>query len=507
MKWHKLLSLAIGVALVLGAGGARADKSDDTLRIAWGVDGVMVNADNYYGATRAGIWFSRLVWDMLVDRDPKTGEYLPNLATSWAWVDDTTLELKLRQGVKFHNGEPFDADDVAYTYNKVATDPGVKFARFVNWVDNVEKLDQYTVRIHTKGPFPQAFEFLAQAMPVYPNEYYEKVGTQGMSNMPIGTGPYKVVRMKPAEEYTLVRNEDYTWGSPRGMARIKNVVIREISDVQTQVAELMAGGIDVTADLTTDIVDKLQDVPGVTAVQKETIRFFYMSFDAAGRSGFKPITDVRVRRAISHAVNRQSIVDNLMRGASRLINTPCHPLQFGCQEADATTYDYDPKKAKALLAEAGYPDGFKVNLYAEAPAHESEAVMGDLAKVGIEAKLHRLPWEAYNDALMSNKAPMFLTNWGSSSLSDASASISLFFKGSEDDFARDKDVIEWLKVADTNTDPEKRKEHYAKAIKRITEQAYLVPLYSGVRSYGHDSNLDFVGYADEIPRYYEYSWK
>ena len=142
-------------------------------------------------------------------------------------------------------------------------------------------------------------------MPVYPNEYYEKVGTEGMSNMPIGTGPYKVVSMKPGEEYTLERNEDYTWGSPKSKPKIKNVIIREIPDMQTQVAELMAGGIDMTPDLTTDLVDKLQGVSGVSAVQAETLRIYYIGLDAAGRSGNKPITDVRVRRAISHAVNRQ----------------------------------------------------------------------------------------------------------------------------------------------------------------------------------------------------------
>ncbi len=507
MKRLKLFGLVLAMLLVAGMQEVRADKSDDTLRIAWGVDGVMHNADNYYGATRSGIWFSKMVWDTLIERDPKTSEYIPSLATGWTWIDDTTLEFNLRQGVKFHNGEPFDADDVVYTYNKVSSDSGVKFQRIVNWIDNVEKVDQYTVRIHTKEPFPQAIEFLAGPMPIYPNEYYEKVGTEGMSNMPIGTGPYKVVQMKPGEEYTLVRNEDYNWGGPKSAAKIKNVIIRELPDVQTQVAELMAGGIDVTADLTTDLVEKLQGVAGITAEQAGTLRIFYIGFDAAGRTGFKPITDVRVRRAINHAINRKSIVDNLMRGAARVIDTPCHPLQFGCEESAAATYDYNVNKAKSLLAEAGYADGFEVDLYAEAPAHEAEAIIGDLAAIGIQAKLNRLPWEAWRDAQISNKAPIFLTNWGSYSLADVSAIISVFFSDNEDDFARDPEVTEWLKIADTNTDPAKRKEYYAKAIKRITEEAYFLPLFSGIRSYGYDSNLNFVGYVDEIPRFYEYSWK
>ena len=507
MKWNRFLGLCTGLALAIGSTSAYADKADDTLRIAWGVNGVMHNADNYYGATRSGIWFSKMVWDTLIERDPETSEYKPNLAESWTWVDDKTLEFKLRKGIKFHNGEPFDADDVAYTYNKVSSDEGVKFKRIVNWIDTVKKVDQYTVRIHTKEPFPQAIEFLAGPMPVYPNEYYEKVGTEGMSNMPIGTGPYKVVTMKPGEEYTLVRNDDYTWGGPKSAAKIKNVIIRELPDIQTQVAELMAGGVDVTADITTDLVEKLQKVPGVTAVQADTLRIYYIGFDAAGRTGFKPTTDVRVRRAISHAVNRKSIVDNLMRGASRVIDTPCHPVQFGCEAKSAVTYGFDIDKAKSLMTEAGYADGFEVDLYAEAPAHEAEAIIGDLAAIGIKAKLNRLPWEAWRDAQISNKAPLFLTNWGSYSLADAAAIISVFFSQNEDDFARDAEVTEWLKVADTSTDPATRKEYYAKAIAKITGEAYFLSLFSGVRSYGYDSNLNFVAYVDEIPRFYEYSWK
>jgi peptide/nickel transport system substrate-binding protein len=500
--------LVAGLTLGLGISGARAGKDDDTLRVAWGGDGVMVNADNYFGATRAGIWFTKMVWDTLIERDPISGNYMPNLALSWAWTNPNTLEIKLRPGVKFHNGQPFTADDVAYTYNTIAApNSGAKYGRIFNWIDKVEKIDDLTVRIRSTGPFPQAIEFLAGPMPIYPHEYYAKVGSKGMSNMPIGTGPYKVVRMKPAEEYTLVRNDDYNWGGPKGTAKIKNVVVREIPDAETQAAELMSGGIDVTADLNSDLVDKLKGVPGVAAVQAETLRIFYIALDAAGRSQVKPIADARVRQALNMAINRKSIVDNLMRGASRVVGTPCHPLQFGCDAAAAVAYPYDPAKAKALLVEAGYPNGFSIDLYAEPPAYEGEAIVSDLAKIGVTAKLNRLPYEALRDAQLANKTPAVLTNWGSYSLADASASISVFFNGGEDDFARDPTVIETLKQADTSLDPAARKTLYSQAIKRITEQAYFVPLFSGVRSYGYNATLNFTAYADEIPRFYLYSWK
>jgi len=504
----RVKSVLAGSVLALAATSAVADKSDDTLRIGWGGDGVMVNADNYYGATRAGIWFTKMVWDTLIERDAATGEYKGNLATEWSWVDDKTLELKLRQGVTFHNGEAFDADDVDYTLNTVsAADSGVKFAAIVSWIDHVDKVDAFTVRIVAKTPFPQALEFLSGPMPIYPNEYYQAVGPEGMSNAPIGTGPYKVVEMKPGEQYTLIRNEAYTWGSPKPVAGITNVIIREIPDKQTQVAELMAGGIDVTADLSPDLVGKLTEVPGVSATMSETLRIFTIGLDAANRTQNKAVNDVRVRQALNMAIDRKAMVDNLMAGAARVISTPCNPLQFGCDETQAVQYPYDPEKAKALLKDAGYENGFDLALYAEAPATEAEAIMGYLSAIGVNVTLNRLPYDAYRDAQMKGEAPAFLFNWGSYSLADAAASVSFFFKGGDDDFAQDKEVQDWLAMGDSVTDPAARSEAYGKAIHKITEQAYWIPLYSGVRGYGWDSELNFKPYADEIPRFYEYTWK
>jgi len=188
MNLHNIFGISLGVVMSIGAQSVWADKADDTLRIAWGNTDVMHVADNYYGNTRAGIWFTKSVWDELIERDPATGEYSGNLASGWTWIDDTTLELSLRQGVKFHNGEAFDADDVVYTYTKVMSDDAAKRKKLLSWIARVEKIDQFTVRIHTNDSFPQAIEYLT-ILPVYPNEYYAKVGTEGMSKMPIGTGP------------------------------------------------------------------------------------------------------------------------------------------------------------------------------------------------------------------------------------------------------------------------------------------------------------------------------
>ncbi|MEM9062753.1 MAG: ABC transporter substrate-binding protein [Pseudomonadota bacterium] len=497
---------ALGVTL---ASAAQAGPDDDSLVIAWGSTGPIEHVDNYVNTNRTGIWFSRMVWDQLIYREPKTFEYKPLLAESWEQLSDTVWQFKLRKGVKFHNGEAFDADDVVYTLNWISNpDNGVKVQRNVNWIKEARKVDEFTVDLEMKRPFPQAFEFLSGPITIYPNEYYSEVGPDGMHKAPVGTGPMKVVSIKTAEEYVFERNADYNWGSPKGEAQVSKMVVREIADVQTQIAELLAGGIDITADITADHVDQIGGVPGFTALQAGAMRTGYIGFDAANRSGHEPVNKLKVRQAMAHAIDRESLVANLIRGDAGVIHTPCFPTQFGCDVNAAVKYEFDQGKAKALLAEAGYPDGFATEFYTFRPADWAEAIMGDLAKVGINASLTKMPYFALRDKQRNEgTTPMFLMDWGSYSMNDMSAITSHFFKKGPDDFALDDDVAGWLEAGDTNSDPAVRRENYAKAIEKITSEVYWLPMFNHVRNYGYNEALNFIPYQDEIPRFWQYGWK
>lgn len=196
MKTSWLKTSIASLALLVASGAAMAEKASDTLRVAFTKE--LENVDSYFNSSREGVVLQRAVWDGLIYRDPITNEYKGNLATSWEWIDDTTLEFKLREGVTFHNGEPFNADDVVYTVNFVAKEEnGVKTQRNVNWMKSAEKVDDYTVRIRLKEKFPAAIEFLSGPVSIYPNEYYAEVGPSGMGLKPVGTGPYKVVSVVP----------------------------------------------------------------------------------------------------------------------------------------------------------------------------------------------------------------------------------------------------------------------------------------------------------------------
>lgn len=492
----------------LASTSTMAGPDDDSLIVAWGSTGPIENVDNYFNTNRTGIWFSRMVWDQLIYREPKTFEFKPLLAESWEALSDTTWQFKLRQGVKFHNGEEFDADDVVFTLNWIS-DPanGVKVQRNVNWIESAEKVDKYTVNVNMKKPFPQAFEFLSGPITIYPNEYYAEVGPDGMHKAPVGTGPMKVVAIETAEEYVLEKNPDYTWGSPKGEAQVSKMVVREIADVQTQIAELLAGGIDITADITADHVDQIGGFPGFTALQAGTMRTGYIGFDAAGRGNFEPTTKLAVRKAMAMAIDRESLVTNLIRGDAGVIHTPCFPTQFGCDESFAAKWDYNPEMAKQLLAEAGYPDGFEIEFYTFRPADWAEAIMADLSKVGIKASLTKMPYFALRDKQRNEgTTPMFLMDWGSYSMNDMSAITSHFFKKGPDDFAMDDQVAAWLEEGDTSPDSEIRKAAYAKAIEKITSEVYWLPMFNHVRNYGFNENLSFIPYQDEIPRFWQYGW-
>ncbi|HZS84314.1 MAG TPA: ABC transporter substrate-binding protein [Stellaceae bacterium] len=494
------------VALGLIAPAAQAGKPDDTLNLAWSAQ--IENYDQYFNTVREGIVFAREIWDNLVDRDPRTGEYKPLLAKSYRWVDPLTLDFALRQGISFHDGTPFTATDVAYTLNWLA-DPANKVItqQNVSWIKSVEETGPFAVRIHLKAPFPAALEYLADILPIYPHDYYAKVGPQGMSRHPVGTGPYKVAAAEPGKSFTLLRNDAYFKESPKGRPAIGRIVQRSIAEMPTQIAELMTGSIDWIWQVPADQAEKLRQVPGVTVKSAETMRIGYVGFDAAGRSGATPVKDRRVREAIAHAIDRAAMVKNLVGGDSRVLDAACFPSQFGCTDEGVKRYAYDPALAKTLLAEAGYPNGFDIDIYAYRERPWAEAIIGYLRAVGIRAKLTYLQYAALRDKNWAGTTPLFYMTWGSNSINDVSAILGNFFTGSPDDFARDAQLKSWIETGDTAIDPAVRKANYRQALQRIAEEIYWLPMFSYVANYAFSADLDFSPDADEVPRFYAAHWK
>src|SRR6056297_2045882 len=279
MKRSSLKHAIAGLAIVASSGAAWADKANDTLRVAFTKE--LENVDSYFNSSREGVVLQRAVWDGLIYRDPVTNEYKGNLATDWTWIDDTTIEFKLREGVTFHDGSAFTADDVVYTVDFVANEAnGVKTQRNVNWMKSAQKVDDYTVRILLKEKFPAAVEFLSGPVSIYPSDYYAEVGPQGMGLKPVGTGPYKVVEVVPGQHFKLERNDAYH-DSPKGQPSIGTVDIRTIPDVNTQMAELFSGTLDLIWQVPADQAGKLAQMDRFTVANESTMRVGYLAMDAS----------------------------------------------------------------------------------------------------------------------------------------------------------------------------------------------------------------------------------
>ena len=308
----------------------------------------------------------------------------------------------------------------------------------------------------------------------------------------------------------MVKNENYFKDSPKGQPSIGKIIWRTLPEMNTQVAELMTGSLDWIWLVAPDQAERLAEMPNLTVIPAETMRVGFIVMDAADRTGEQgmdnPFKKLAVRRAVNHAINKEAISKSLVGGDSRSVYSACFPTQFGCTD-DVMKYDYDPEKAKKLLADAGYPDGLETILYGYRNRPYAEAMVGDLAAVGIKAKLMMMKYSALREKHRAGKVQFNFQTWGSYSINDVSAFVSYFFEFSEDDMARDPQVRDWLLEADTSIDSEKRKMLYKKALQRIAEQAYFAPLFTYVSNNCFSKDLDFTPYPDAVPRFFQASWK
>jgi peptide/nickel transport system substrate-binding protein len=228
--------------------------------------------------------------------------------------------------------------------------------------------------------------------------------------------------------------------------------------------------------------------------------------DAAGRSGDTPFKKTKVRQAVAHAIDREGIVKNLVRGTSEVLHSACYPAQFGCT-GDVTKYDYNPQKAKKLLAEAGYPGGFNTKFYSYYERPICEAMISNLKAVGITTEFQFIEFAALRSAWRKGETPLIFTTWGSSSIFDVSAFTPIFFKMDKDDMTHDPEVAGWFKAGDNTVDSKVRLANYAKAYKKIADQAYWLPMYTVNMNYVYTRDLEFKPTPDELPQFYNTRWK
>lgn len=500
-NWTFGLALALGSAI--SAPPALADKADNTVHAALTIE--IANLDNYYDTAGSVTLLSRQIWDALFYIEPETSELVPALAASHSYIDDTTLDIELRKGVLFHDGRELTADDVVYTLNWIRNpDNGVRTITSPKFIAGVERVDDHRIRIKMTAPTALALRFLS-VFPIYPAGTYDDLGQAAMNTNPVGTGPFRVTGIEPGREYVLERYENHYADSPKGAAGIDRLVVRIIPEPSTQIAELISGGIDWIYAFGADQAENLSMVRNVEVGGVATSRMMYMVMDAAGRTGAdQPFANRLVRQAMAHAIDRETLVAALVQGDAKPLDSFCYPGDFGCP-SDVTRYPYDPDRARALLAEAGYPDGFTTTISAWRDRPIVEAVMGFLGEVGIKADLNYSKLAPIREEWETNGLPVVYGSIGSQ-LSDVGNFVPTFFGLSKRDLARDEQVAEWLRLGNSATDTEERRSYSHMALQRIAEQAYAVPLFSDNLNYATASGLTVPIDSTGMPHFYRARW-
>lgn len=499
------------VLVVLLAGCTDSQKQDDVLDVAFQEQ--ISNLDHTFTTKREYIILSTLIDDELFEVDPKTLDYKPLLARSYHFEDPTTLDVTLRSGVKFHDGSTLTADDVVYTYRFVINpDNGARAQKHIaKWLASVEKTGPLSVRFHLKYAYPLTLRDMAVTVPIRKAGSYSNNGKLDKSALVThenGLGPYKVVSFDPGREVVLRRFADYYADSPKGRSPIRTIRIHTVSDWGSQQAGMLSGELDWLYNVPGDIAKNLDSSGFAHREVGSSMRIGFIELDAAGiYKKDDPLTKLKVRRGVNHAINRQALVKHIVGSGAQVINSVCHPVQFGCEQ-NVRSYDYDPKRAKQLFAEAGYPHGFTMTLWAYRNPYVAESMAQDLRNVGVQVSLRTVKLPVLNKARSAGQIQSYFGTWGAGGTADVDATLSVLWNMSTDrNLAQDQWVADKIAAASKTRDKAVRKKLYSAVLKRIANQAYWVPLYAFPQNYVVNKRLVFPVPRDGMPRLYLAHWK
>ena len=347
------------------------------------------------------------IFDGLVNFDKDLNPYAV-LAESWKLLDDVTWQFTLRRNVTFHNGNPFTADDVVWSFNRAKTSEKSGFKGSISAIKAVTKVDDYTVNVITNGPFPILLRKLTY-LRIMDKESSEGLSDEALGLTPVGTGPYKLVRWQRGQSLVLEANENYFRGKPA----IDKVEVRPLTNDATRVAAMLSGAVQLINRVPVRDVDRIKANPQMQFFMRPGLRLIYLQMDhQREKSPYvegvakNPFLDVRVRQALYYGIDEAAIVKHIMGGYA-VAADQYYPVAVNGHDPALTRPAYDPEKAKSLLKAAGYPDGFTVTL--DSPNDRyindekiAQAVASSLAKIGITVKVNAIPKASFfpkaNDA-------------------------------------------------------------------------------------------------------------
>lgn len=451
-------------------------------------------------------------------------EVEPALATRWTFVTPTQVRFELRKGVKFHDGTPFTADDVIFSFGRIKQPQGT-MGIYVTGINEIKKIDDHTVDFILAAPSPILlrniidFRIMSKAWAEKNNtanaqDYKAKEENFASRNV-MGTGPYKITGWQPDQRITMTINKDW-WSKHDG--NVTEVVYTPIKSDATRVAALLSGDVDMLTDLPTQDVARLRADSKVKIVDGPEVRTIYLAPDVGSAElkysdvkGKNPFADKRVRQALSLAIDREAIKRNIMRGLSIPAAIIVAPGVNGNSPDIDTPAKADPERAKALLAEAGYPNGFETQLNCPNNRYVNDeeicqAVLAMWARIGVKGRLAAEGMATFIQKVQNFDTSVYLLGWGVATY-DAQYSLQSLVRtrsGGPDgnfNFSRisDPEVDRLVDAMKTEIDTAKRNEMIRQALVRTRDEVLLIPLHHQMRPWAMKTGVSTVHRSDDRP--------
>lgn len=495
LKPEALMRLLLAIAVAVWPMAVIA-QTDTRPSITVGVQDVRTALDPAMELGNTGFPVTNALFDTLVRRDFKSAKdgtgtaMVPGLASSWERVDDLTVLVKLRNGIRFHNGDPVTGEDIKFTFDRIL-DPTSKYVSARSQfraIDHVDVVDASTVRFVTKEPDPTLIKMLAYpGAAIVPKRYYEKVGFDGFGMQPVGAGPYKLVRFAPDDTIKMAAFDDYWAGKPPA----SSLTFREIPEVASRITALANGEVDIATTLPPD---QLSSVRRLSCCE---IRGVPVNSHVLNYNTSSPVmANAKFRRGLNLAIDRQLLVDALWNGEATILNGHQYPEWGELYNPDRPKFRYDPEEARRLIKESGY-DGGEVTfithpVYYTNGKASAEAIVKMWRDVGVNAKVMvNEKWSAI-PASNPNLQVRNLSDWFV--IADPNATI--LWSWTLTALWKDNDAFQALgKKAGAMLDPKQRRDAYQKMLDIFDQEAPGTVLYRVKEFYGVRKNIQWQPYS------------
>lgn len=471
------------------AGGTDTGSGEykDTLTWAQGAD--ITSLDPHQGKETTAVQVTKHIFDTLTVVNPETGVLEPSLAESWEQTSDTSYIFKLRQDVKFHDGSQMTAEDVKFSLDRAIKSAAVSY--IVDFIDTVNAVDEYTVEITLDAPYAPALRNLSVPFAaIVPKKTVEQ-DEEGFKLHPIGSGPYKFVDWKQGDSARLEAFDEY-WGTP---AATRNLVMRVIPEASQRTIALETGEVDLAYDILPNDMARINDNPKLALFEAPSLSCYYLSLNM----NKVPFDNAKVREALKFAIDRQTLIDTIACGAGQPADAIIAPLVFGYYSPGA--YEYNPEKAKELLAEAGYPDGFTTSIWVndnQARVEICQAIQAMLQDVGITCNVEVMEFGSFISRTSAGEHDMGYFGWVTSTTDADYTYYSLEHSSQQGaagnrSFINDPEIDKLIETGRSSADEQVRRKTYEDLAVKLKEIGNNVPVYYNSITVGASAKVgDFV---------------